>query len=127
MPLPEDYETLKHLGNYSLSNIHEVLCRSLKQLSDNNQEYEETANILHEYYKLTKAEINNRESMPTLPAKDAFLDYIANKKEHSRLRNLLKRARKSGTICIHCHSENVKSYNKNEWKCHDCGKRFRKH
>lgn len=127
MPLDEDLETLKHLGNYQLANIHEVLCYSLKQQSDNDLEYEETAQILHEYYKLTKNEINSRESMPQLPPKDAFLDYIAHKKEHGRLRNLLKGARKSGEICVHCHSRNVISYNKLEWQCKDCKRRFRKH
>jgi len=33
----------------------------------------------------------------------------------------------TGEKCTFCGSSNVRSYNKQEWKCYDCKKRFRKH
>jgi len=125
-PQPEDLKALKTINSYYLSNIHMVLCRSLQQLVLNDMEHEETAQILHEYYLLTQQEINNRPDMPTLTNKDEFLEEIANKEQNQELRELLKNARRTGKICVFCHSREVKSYNKDEWKCHTCGKRFRK-
>jgi len=49
------------------------------------------------------------------------------KEDRLKMKNQkMENARKYG-ICIRCVSENVKSYGAEEWKCQECGKRFRKH
>ena len=125
-PTQEDIQYIPFLSDFKLSNVYGIIIYSLKQLSENDQEDTEQANILHEYYLLLKNEINSRHTMFRLPQVDAFLDYSKSKKEYREQKNREEGARKTGEMCVFCGSENVRSYNRIEWKCYSCNKRFRK-
>ena len=126
-PTQEDREYLAYVGDYKLANIYGVILHSLKQLSENDQEKSRESQILHKFYLLLKGAINSRPTMFRLPQVDAFLDYNKNKKEYREQKNREEGARKTGEMCVFCGSENVRSYNRIEWKCYSCNKRFRKH
>lgn len=123
-PTLEDHKTLENLGDYTLSNMHLILCISLKQLLD--ADLKKQAQILHAFYKLTKSEINARPSMPQLPETDAFDDYRQNKQIYIKQQTKMEDARRTGEFCPYCDSQNVRSYNREQWKCYSCNKRFRK-
>lgn len=38
----------------------------------------------------------------------------------------IEEARKTGSFCIHCGSNQVRNYSKSEWQCKKCKRRFRK-
>lgn len=124
-PSNKELEHLKQMSNHQLADYFKLVCISLKQLVNNNLEHSEQAQILHEYYKLIKNEINSR-GFVKLPERDAFIEYCQNKKQYKEELEKMERARESGSMCPYCDSTNVRSYGKAEWKCHDCGKRFRK-
>jgi len=125
-PTTEDKEMVTNLNTWEIPDYYVVISQSLKQFVDANMEDSEQCRKLHEYYKLLKTEFNCRETN-VLPQKDAFLDYIEHKQDYQKQENLMEDARKYGNICPYCESENVRSYNQQEWKCYSCGKRFRKH
>ncbi len=125
-PNSEDIKLLPYLSDYELSNIHLALCYSLKVFQDSELDESLEARKLHDFYKLTKAETNKRETTPQLPEQDAFEEYAKNKSQHQEHENRLEKARKTGSFCPYCDSKNVVS-DGHSWKCKDCGKYFRKH
>lgn len=125
-PSNEDHETLPYMNDEALANIWICLCQSLKQLIANDFEESETALNLNKYFKLLRDEINNRPSMFKIPDKDYFAIDVANKTKNQKKAKEIENARKTGALCIRCHSRKIISYNKQEWKCKSCGKRFRK-
>jgi len=126
-PTQDDYETLSNLLDEEIADYHILICQSSTQLVDVDLEKSSEAQILREFYLLLKNEIASRPDMPKLPQKDAFLDYVQNKEEYVAEQTKMVDARRTGSMCLHCESTNVRSYNKAEWKCYNCGKRFRKH
>jgi hypothetical protein len=97
----------------------------LKGYVDSYSEKNENCEILHEYYLLLKMEIKMRPNLSFMPSGDGFIDYLESRTERREQSDKLKDARKSGSMCIFCESENLRS-NGNMWKCLDCGKNFRK-
>lgn len=84
------------------------------------------AKNLHELWKIAEAESAKRGFGIEL---DPFEVECSRKNKGIVINKekLWEKARIEGSICPHCQSENVRSYNSKEWKCHTCGKRFRKH
>lgn len=126
-PKTEDIKSLKILTSDLLADYHVLICVSLKQFIESDLENSSEAHVLYQYYRLLKQEINSRADMPKLPERDAFLDYVKNKQGYKEQENLMEKARKTGSKCAFCGSTEVRSYGKAEWKCYNCGKRFRKH
>jgi hypothetical protein len=104
-----------------------VLNRALKQCIDSYEENSEHCQILYSYYKILKVETANRPSLAFYPSEDGFKDCLETRIWRHKEERKLSEARELGNYCVHCGSNNVRSYNKQEWKCYDCGKRFRKH
>jgi hypothetical protein len=126
--LSETFQGMNSFLDCSLSECFIVVANSLKQLIDSNLEDEQVTKWLWEYYKLAKSEINTRLSMPHFrEGINEFEDYIQTKSQHVNKIHLMEHARKHGDICPYCENKNVRSYNTSEWKCYECGKRFRKH
>ncbi|MFC1488193.1 hypothetical protein ACFLRN_10970, partial [Thermoproteota archaeon] len=125
-PTQEDIQYIPFLSDCKLSNAYGIILHSLKKLSENDLETTREAKILHKFYLLLKSAINSRPTMFRAPEVDAFLDYSKNKKEYREQKNREERARKTGEMCVFCGSEKVRSYNRIEWKCYQCNKRFRK-
>ena len=124
----EDLGIIPNLKDYELVDYMIVLSASLHQFVDRELQDSEQAQTLHQIYKALKSEIEKRPQLNELHNKpDSFLDYIENKDFIKQHEEQLSKARVTGSICIHCGSINVRSYNSQEWKCHSCGKRFRKH
>jgi hypothetical protein len=124
-PTIEDTDILRKLETEDLEEYHIVIFRSLMDMAKRDLEDTEQSKTLHEYYKLTRKELESRGTF--LLKGDAYEEFIANKEQKVREENLLEEARRTGEICPHCQSNNVRSYGKQEWKCYACGKRFRKH
>jgi len=125
-PIMDNVLSLENIGDWTLSNIHICLCQSLKQFQEQGLDDSKETRTLHEYYLLTKAEINKRESTPKLPEIDAFLEFRKNKEQYLNQEERFEEARRTGQFCPYCENKNVVSDGHN-WKCNSCGKRFRKH
>lgn len=126
-PQQEDIVTVSEMYEGNITEFLRILINAMKQFCDANLENSKECQILHEYYKLLKAECKNRESLEGFyHSKDAYLDYIENKTANQAQAQALQSARLTGSVCIHCGSKNVHSKG-SEWKCFDCGKRFSKH
>jgi len=125
-PTQNELEHLKQMSNHELIDFFKLVCLSLKQLINNNLENDTITQTLHGYYKMIKKEINSRD-MCKLPKTDAFLEYIQHKQHYKEDLEKMERARELGSMCIFCESTEVRSFNKEQWKCYGCGKRFRKH
>jgi hypothetical protein len=124
-PTQQDLETIKTLDSEDLTEFHILIFRCLIDLSKQDLEDSETCKKLHAYYKLTKEEMVKR-GILTNP-QDAFLEYTQNKHIHIEEENVFEKARTSGSMCPYCKSENVGSYNREQWYCRSCQKRWRKH
>jgi len=125
-PSEQDVKILLNLNTEDLTKFHVLIFKSLVDMAKQDLEDSEPCKILHEFYKFSAQEMCDRGILKN-PEKDAFYEYCQNKQTHIEQENLMEDARATGKICIHCGSQNVRSYNKQEWKCYDCGKRFRKH
>lgn len=123
-PSLEDVHEVKTLENSDILQFIVILNHALSQYIDTEKENLEPCQKLYAYYKLLKKEAINRN--PNYPKEDGFLDYLNSRNERLEQKAKLEKARVEGNICIHCGSENVKSYG-NMWKCFDCKRKFRKH
>jgi hypothetical protein len=129
-PTQEDKLVLADSNNVSDSDImtfNVILGFALRKYIDNYMENSENCQKLYSYYKLLKEETGKRETLAFYPHEDGFVDYLENRIWRHEEQRKAESARQLGNYCIHCGSENVASYNKKEWKCKSCGKRFRKH
>lgn len=95
-----------------------VLIESLKSYVDAGKEDDPRSIVLHEKYLQLKTKVSAE-----IPFEegDGFADYVDSKTE----RQEFEEARETGKICIRCGSNDVHSKGA-EWRCFDCGKRFRK-
>jgi transposase-like protein len=124
-PSQQDIDSMPKLDDCDLEKYHIIIFRTLIGLTDEDLGNTPPCQNLHEYYKLTRQELCNRGLMRDLG--DAFVEYCQNKGQIQQHKAQIQNARKTGSICVFCGSTNVRSYNKEQWKCYSCGKRFRKH
>lgn len=125
-PTKADKQEVKSLNDDDLIHICVCLATSLKGILFEDYENTSMANSLHELWKLAEKESNKRGFGVDL---DPYEVELSRKKKGVLINEakLWEKARIEGSICPHCQSYEVRSYNKEEWKCHSCGKRFRKH
>jgi hypothetical protein len=125
-PTEADAQEVKTLNDDDIIHACVCLATSLKGILFEDYENSAMANNLHELWKLAEKESNKRGFGVYF---DPYETELSRKKKGVIINEakLWEKARSEGSICPHCQSKNVRSYNKQEWKCHDCGKRFRKH
>jgi hypothetical protein len=126
-PSETDIKLASLLSDSDIMTFTVILNHALKGYIDNYMENSENCQILYGYYQLLKEETQRRPSLGFYPKEDGFKDYLSTRAWRHEENRKLEDARLKGNYCIFCGSENVRSYNKQEWKCYDCGKRFRKH
>lgn len=124
-PNKHDKRTIKKLSVDDLTRYHILIFRCLIDLAKNGYENSAQCRKLHRFLKLTKKAMLRHGVLKEKG--DAFIEFLENKQNYRSKQEKLEEARKSGKFCPNCNSANVRSYNKVEWKCYSCGKRFRKH
>jgi hypothetical protein len=111
------------LDDFDLSIVQLILIQTFKEFIDSNQENDLACVKLRELYNAVYAEQSKRHPNDYPSGHDNFESYLARRGEREEIAS----SRVTGLRCIHCGSTNVRSYNKDEWKRRDCGRRFRKH
>jgi hypothetical protein len=124
-PSEIDIKFTPTLSNQDLLTMLHVMILGLRGFVDSYEEKNPKCAMLHRYYLLLKKEIVLRPNLSFMPSEDGFLYYLESRTERKEQSDKLKDARKSGSMCIFCESENIRS-NGNMWSCLDCGKSFRK-
>lgn len=124
-PSKDDEETVKKLDVESLTKYYLLIFRSLIGLARSGYENTSQCRKLHAFLRLTKKAMLKHGVLKVKG--DAFEEFLQHKQAYKSQKERLEESRKSGKKCFHCESTNVRSYNKAEWKCYSCGKRFRKH
>lgn len=118
--LDKPLENLELFSDSDLLTLNQVLVESLKDFIDAHEEKNEICLRLNDFHKKTFANLRLR-FPDELSHGDGFTDYLEDRDSREHKEDY----RKTGSHCIHCNSEKVTSHGK-EWKCSDCGKRFRK-
>ena len=124
-PTPQDTQQIKIIDTEDLKEFHIIIFKGLLGFASMDLQDSTECKMLHAHYKLTRSELEHRKVFQLHG--DAFEFAVQNKAEIEKETETMEYARKTGDFCPYCDSKNVRSYNKLEWKCYDCGKRFRKH
>lgn len=123
-PTEQDKKDVHNLDAEDLTEFHIIIFKSLIDLAKQNQQDSEACKKLHQYYKLTRAEMEARSIFKEHG--DAFLEFLGDKQQHVSEEERMEEARISGDFCPYCDSTNVGSYNREQFYCRDCKKRWRK-
>jgi hypothetical protein len=126
-PSDSDVKMACLLSDSDVMTFTVILNLALRSYIDNYEENSEKCQLLYGFYRILKEETQRRPSLSFYQQEDGFKDFLVTRIWRHEEQRKLEDARLSGSMCIFCGSENVRSYNKQEWKCKDCGKRFRKH
>lgn len=126
LPTQKDVEIAKTLSDDDLMRNIVILNHALASYIDHFEEGKPKTQILHAHYRLLKNEVAHRPSLDFFPSEDGYQEYLSERVDRLATAKQLEMARQLGNICIFCGSKNVRSYNSEKWKCHDCGKQFRK-
>jgi hypothetical protein len=125
-PTSEEIENARKMNSSDVAKFFVLLGNSLKQLILADLETDPKTLALYEYYLLLLNEIRTRLDLAELPQQDGFLDLVSNKSTYKAIQQQVEQARETGSLCVHCGSQNVRSHG-DKWLCLDCKRKFRKH